>query len=127
MLDEAIRRNITELVASAFGGHTPGAGTENIGSPGMEVQEVTVYVNNRPNPNSLNGDDQAASGSFGIPSNRFKESSVPSNEGSISIQNVPFIPPRFAPSSNENNQGEKSNNSKDDRFKQTSSPTVSII
>ena len=127
MLDEAIRRNITELVASAFGGHTPGADTDDISSSGMEVQEVTVYVNNRPNPNSLNGDSQSTSGSSGIPSNVPKNNSPSSSEGSISIQNVPFLPTHVVPSSNINDEKEDGNNSAENKFSQTPSSSVSII
>lgn len=127
MLDEAIRRNITELVASAFGGHTPGSDTKGISSSGMEVQEVTVYVNNRPNPISLNGDAQSTLGNSGIPSNVLQNNSPSSSEGSISIQNVPFLPPRIAPSSSTNNEKEDGNTSAENKFSKTPSSSVSII
>ena len=127
MLDEAIRRNITELVASAFGGHTPGADGEDISSPGMEVQEVTVYVNNRPNPSSLNGDGQSTLGNSGIPSNVPENNSPSSSEGAISIQNVPFLPPHIVPSSSTNDEKEDGNNSAENKFSQTPSSSVSII
>ena len=127
MLDEAIRRNITELVASAFGSHTPGSDGEDISSSGMEVQEVTVYVNNRPAPNILNGDRESTLGSSGIPSNVLKSNIPSSGEGSISIQNVPFQPVRIVPSSITNDEKEDGNTSAENEFAQAPSTSVSNI
>ena len=90
LFDEAIRQNITELVASAFGTHSSEAGSTHITNPGMEVQDVTVYVDSRKADNNNESVQDNKSGSNNQPS-VFKTN----NEGSISIQNVPFVPSFF--------------------------------
>ena len=90
LFDEAIRQNITELVASAFGTHSSEAGSTHITNPGMEVQDVTVYVDSRKADNNNESVQDNKSGSNNQPS-VFKTN----NEGSISIQNVPFVPSVF--------------------------------
>ena len=56
----------------------------------MEVQDVTVYVDSRKTDNDNESVQDNKSGSNSQPSD-FKSS----NEGSISIQNVPFVPSVF--------------------------------
>ena len=56
----------------------------------MEVQDVTVYVDSRKTDNNNESVQDNKSGSNNQPS-VFKTN----NEGSISIQNVPFVPSVF--------------------------------
>ena len=101
--DEAIRRNITKLVASAFGSHSPGSDLNDSTNSGIEVQEVTVYVDDTPHGNRVADGHPTIDGSGGA-SNIPQQIDHSHHEGSISIKNVPFIPTHFSPSSPPSNR-----------------------
>lgn len=126
MLDEAIRRNISELVASAFGSHASETGVGQINRPGMEVQDVTVYVNNGQN-GEITIDDQEEIEGSGSLSNHFEKNNRFRNEGSISIQNVPFVPHLFDPSPSTNENKEQETQFSDGTLPSTPHITVSKI
>ena len=88
LLDEAIRRNITELVASAFGNHGPGHQPQDLTPSGIEVQEVTVYVNNQSNE-GIKEDKQNPGKASEFPSKPISSSNQGLDKGSIKVQNAP--------------------------------------
>ena len=88
LLDEAIRRNITELVASAFGNHGPGHQPQDLTPSGIEVQEVTVYVNNQSNED-IGEEIQNPSNVSKFPSKPISSSNENLDKGSSTIQNAP--------------------------------------
>ena len=51
--DEAITRDITALVTSAFGGESSDSTSNGNTRPEIEVQQVTVYVDDGPNENKF--------------------------------------------------------------------------
>jgi hypothetical protein len=97
--DEAITRNITELVNSAFSGPSSGSKPNKNSGPAIEVQQVTVYVDERPHKNQVNGEiitnDQTG------PLSNFPRVDSVRHEGSISIKTATVPPSSSALSPNQ--------------------------
>ena len=121
LLDEAIRRNITELVASAFGNHGPSRQPEDLTTSGMEVQEVTVYLNNQQNEGAF-GNNQKFDKDFEQPKKSIPTNNDDLNQESISVQNAP----NFLPNPNYNKNRKDSSNSNDGKVSTSSNFQVIV-
>ena len=99
-------------MASAFGNHGPGHQPQDLTTSGMEVQEVTVYVNNEANVDTIENNQNIDEGSR-LPENPTSSINANSNQGFSSVQKDPNA------SSNTNN----GNNRKDsDNLGEAESP-----
>ena len=90
--DEAITRDITALVTSAFGGQSSDSKSNGNTRPEIEVQQVTVYVDDGPNENKFSSGESITNGQTGLPS-KFPRIDSVIHEGSISIKTATVRPP----------------------------------
>ena len=79
-------------MASAFGNHGPGHQPQDLTTSGMEVQEVTVYVNNEANVDTIEDKQNIGEGSR-RPANPISSSNGNSNQGLLSVQKNPNASP----------------------------------
>ena len=92
-------------MASAFGNHGPGHQPQDLTTSGMEVQEVTVYVNNEANVDTIEDKQNIGEGSR-RPANPISSSNGNSNQGLLSV----LKDPNASPNTNNGNNRKDSDN-----------------
>ena len=79
-------------MASAFGNHGPGHQPQDLTTSGMEVQEVTVYVNNEANVDTIENKQNIGEGSR-LPASPISSNNDNSNQGLLFVQKDPNASP----------------------------------